>query len=63
MKVVALIFIVIFASAASSLVVGLSSGQIFEGKVDFSKPYSIVQIGDNDSQPMGEPIATPEMPG
>jgi hypothetical protein len=62
-KVVALIFLTIFAALTSSLVVGLSSSRVFEGKVDFSKHYSIVQIGINDTQTQGEPITTPEMPG
>ena len=61
-KVVALIFLVIFAAVASSLVVGLSSSRIFEGKVGFRESYSIVQMDFNDTEPQGLPIDTPEMP-
>jgi hypothetical protein len=62
-KVMTLVFLVILAAFVSSLAVGLSSRQIFGEKIGFHESYSIVQIGFNDTEPQGEPIACPEMPG
>jgi uncharacterized protein YwlG (UPF0340 family) len=62
-KALALIFLVIFASAATVFVVGLSSSRVTEESVGSTKSHSIVQI-DNETvvQPNG-PIDCPGMPG
>jgi hypothetical protein len=63
MKVMALIFLVIFAATATTIVAELSSSQIAKKNVDFTKSYSIVQIDDNGTGPTGIAIDDPEMPG
>lgn len=63
LKVVALIFLVVLATFASSLVVSFSNNQTQKGKVGLSAHHSIERIDINDTQTQGDPINTPEMPG
>jgi len=61
-KAIALVLLVIFASAAMSFAVGIASNQGSE--VDFTQSYSIVQIGNGTVvEPNGEIIDTPGGPG
>jgi len=64
-KVMPLIFMVVFAVIATSVVLHFSSSQIAQENFDFGKSYNTLQI-DNDDQVGVEPlkeIDTPEMPG
>ena len=46
-KALSLIFLVVFAAVATSVVLCLSSSQIAKGNSDFTKSYNIVQ-GDDE---------------
>ena len=62
-KGLALILLVVFASAAVSLALGIASNQRSELKVDFAQSYNIVQIGNETLvEPDGDPIDCPGVP-
>lgn len=63
-KVMALIFMVVFAVAATSIVINLSSSQTVEENVDFEESYNALQMNDDEVgvELLGE-IDTPGMPG
>lgn len=64
MKVLPLIFLVVFGAFATSVVLHLSSIQTIEGNFGFAKSHNIVQANDKAGiTPNGEPINTPGMPG
>lgn len=59
-----LIFIIVFATVATSLILGFSTSQISERNVDFAKFYDIVQIDNEEGvEPDGKPKDGPPMPG
>jgi uncharacterized protein YwlG (UPF0340 family) len=63
LKALTLILLVIFASASTVFVIGLSSSRTAEQNVGFTKSYNVVQIRNETSvEPNGE-IDTPGMPG
>jgi len=62
-KALSLIFLVVFAALATSIVLCLSSSQIAKGNSNFTKSYNIVQVGDGGVEPDGKEIDTPGMPG
>lgn len=63
-KAMALIFMVVFAVAAISIVINLSSSQTVEENVDFDESYNTLQLNDDEVgvELLGE-IDTPGMPG
>lgn len=63
-KVMALIFMVVFAVVATSIVINLSSSQTVEENVDFDESYNTLQMNDDEVgvELLGE-IDTPGMPG
>jgi len=64
LKALSLIFLVVFAAVATSVVLCLSSSQIVEENNGFSESYSIVQVdGEVDVEPDGKALDTPGMPG
>jgi hypothetical protein len=63
-KVMALIFMVVFAAVATSIVINLSSSEIAEENVAFAESYNTLQMDDGEVgvELLGE-IDTPGMPG
>lgn len=63
-KVMALIFMVVFAVAATSIVINLSSSQTVEENVDFDESYNTLQMNDDEvGVELLAEIDTPGMPG
>jgi len=63
LKALSLIFLVVFAAVATSVVLCLSNSQIIEENVDFAESYNIAHA-DNERgiKLLGDPIDTPGMP-
>jgi hypothetical protein len=61
-KSIALIFMVVFAAVATSIVINLSSSQITEKNLGFTDSYNIVQIDEVHVGPNGIPIDCPGGP-
>jgi hypothetical protein len=62
-KALTLIFLVVFATAATVFVVALPNGRTAEENVGFTKSHGVVQIDNGTSaEPNGE-IDNPGMPG
>jgi len=62
-KVMALIFMVAFAVAATPIVISLSNSQIAEGNVGFTESHNTMQMDDEVSVELLGEIDTPGMPG
>ena len=62
-KALSLIFLVVFAAIATSIVLCLSSSHIAEGNSNFAESYNIVQVDDEIGvDPCGEEIDNPGVP-
>lgn len=62
-KALSLIFLVVFAAVATSVVLCLSSSHIAKGTSNFAKSYNIVQVGNETGvEPNGEEIDSPGVP-
>ena len=63
LKALMLILLVIFASASTVFVVGLSSSRTIGENFGFTKSHSVVKIDNETSVEPNEEIDTPGMPG
>jgi len=62
-KALSLIFLVVFAAVATSVVLCLSTSQAAKGSNNFAKSYNIVQVGNETGvEPNGEEIDNPGLP-
>lgn len=62
-KALSLVFLVIFAAFATSIVIGLSTSLADEGNIGFTEPYSIEQVdGKVNIEPCGDEVDGPGMP-
>lgn len=62
-KALSLIFLVVFAAVATSVVLCLSSSHTAEGNNNFTKSYNIVQVDDEIGvDPCGKEIDCPGVP-
>ena len=62
-KALSLVFLIVFAAVATSVVLYVSSSQITQEGADLTKSYSIVQVnGGVGVAPNGDPIDTPGGP-
>lgn len=62
-KALSLIFLIVFATAATSVIACLSASQINEENVSFTESCSITLLdGGMGVEPNGDPIDTPGMP-
>lgn len=63
-KFVFLIFLIAFATVATSVTLCTSNSQTVKRNVDFAKSDGITRVTDgNMSEPQGIAIGTPDMPG
>jgi hypothetical protein len=62
-KAFVLIFLTAFAAVAATTFVQLSNRPTIEKRIDFAKPYGIVQVDNNGTVEPQKEIDTPGMPG
>jgi hypothetical protein len=62
-KIISLVFLVIFAAIATSLVFNLSSSHVVEEKIDFSAYQGTVEIKEVDCESQGIEVDTPGIGG
>lgn len=62
-KALSLIFLIVFATVATSVVLYVSSSQVIQESADLTKCYSVVQVdGGVGVEPNGKEIDCPAMP-